>query len=66
MSSSRFHLPLCPEDTEESTLGCRHTNHEICGKWMLAGTCAFARTDGVCLSPPKSWPRQYLKLKGQQ
>jgi nitrite reductase/ring-hydroxylating ferredoxin subunit len=24
--------------------------------------CAFARDDGMCLAPPKSWARQFAKL----
>ena len=25
--------------------------------------CAFVRADGICLAPPMSWKKQFLKLK---
>ncbi len=57
-----YHEPLHPEDSEAQTVGCRHTNAEICGKNELPNVCAFVRGDGMCLAPPRSWPRQYHKL----
>jgi hypothetical protein len=61
----RFHLPLEPADTEDTTLGCRHTNPDICGKHSLATVCAFVRGDGTCLAPPSTWRRQFRKLLGE-
>ena len=58
-----FHQPLHPEDTETQTLGCRHTNPIICSRHSLPTVCAFVRDDKMCLAPPKSWPKQYAKLK---
>ena len=58
----RFHEPLEDLDTDQQTVGCRHTNPDICAKHSMASVCAFVRSDGTCLSPPKSWPRQYAKL----
>ena len=58
----RFHQPVCPGDTPEQTVGCRHTNPDICSKHSLMGVCAFVRKDNICLEPPKSWPNQYKKL----
>ena len=58
-----FHAPLRPEDSEKQTLGCRHTNPDICAKNRMPGKCAFVRDDNICLAPPSSWPKQYRKLK---
>ena len=44
------------------TEGCRHTNPPICAKNGMAGVCAFARQDGICLRPPLTWPKQFRKL----
>jgi len=60
-----FHEPLRLEDSEQQTQGCRHTNPDICAKNRIPGKCAFVRSDKLCLSPPKSWPKQYRKLKSQ-
>jgi hypothetical protein len=62
--ADRFHLSLQTGDTENETVGCRHTNPDACAKHSLAGICAFVRGDGICREPAKSWPRQYRKLKG--
>lgn len=60
-----FRAPLNKEDTPEKTLGCRAANPDIC---KLNGTsfCAFCRTDGMCAQPPKTWPKQYEKLKAEE
>ncbi len=55
--------PLHPKDTVKQTIGCRHTQPEVCGKNSMPKVCAFVRQDGMCLSPPKSWPMQFKKLK---
>ena len=60
-----FHAPLNPQDTESETLGCRHTNPDICAKNRLENVCAFVREDGVCLSPPRSWSKQFAKLRSK-
>lgn len=60
--SSVFRAPLRPRDTEKQTVGCRYTNPDICAKHSLPSVCAFVREDGICLSPPKSWPKQYRHL----
>lgn len=59
----RFHAALRPGDTAEVTLGCRHTNPDICRNNAMAGICAFVRPDGMCHSPPRSWPVQFKKLQ---
>lgn len=61
-----FKSPLHPEDTEESTLGCRATNPDICKNYMLQGVCAFCSEDKMCKSPSKAWKKQFNKLKEQQ
>jgi len=58
-----FHLPLHPSDTPSSTVGCRHTNPNICAKNDMSAICAFAREDNMCLAPPASWKKQYEKLR---
>lgn len=58
-----FNQPLRPGDTEKQTVGCRHTNPDICAKNRLPGKCAFVRNDKMCLAPPSSWLKQYRKLK---
>lgn len=60
---NRHHLPLELGDTESRTVGCRHTNPDICAKHSLEAVCAFARSDGICVAPPASWPKQFRKLK---
>lgn len=59
-----FQAPLNPKDAATETEGCRHTNPGICANNSLSNVCAFVREDGMCLKPPKSWPKQYKLLKG--
>lgn len=59
-----FHSPLQPGDTDTQTVGCRHTKPDICAKHSLQNVCAFVREDGMCMSPPASWAKQYKKLLG--
>jgi hypothetical protein len=61
-SSSRYHEPLHPEDSETQTFGCRHASPHTCAKHSLRGVCAFVREDRLCLSPRRSWPQQYRRL----
>ena len=63
---SVFWQPLAPGDTSTETIGCRHTNPDICGKNGLYAVCAFIRDDGMCLQPPRSWAKQYQKLLEQK
>jgi hypothetical protein len=58
-----FHAPLNTLDSETQTIGCRHTNPDICAKNALPKVCALARADKMCLAPPVSWPKQFQKLK---
>jgi len=58
----RFHDPLVVGDTVKQTIGCRHTNPAICAKNAMTSVCAFVRADGICLAPPASWPKQFVKL----
>ena len=60
--AKRVYEPLHDADTAKQTVGCRHTNPEICAKNALPTVCAFARNDGMCLSPPMSWSKQFEKL----
>lgn len=60
--AKRFHEPLATGDGAERTVGCRHTNPQICAKHSMPTVCAFARADGMCLAPPVTWTKQYKKL----
>lgn len=60
--AQRFHDPLGVDDTPERTVGCRHTNPDICKKNGMPDVCALVRADGMCLAPPASWAKQYEKL----
>ena len=62
-NKNHFHDPLNSKDTEQQTVGCRHTQPDICAKHSLPKVCAFVREDGMCLAPPMSWAKQYKKLK---
>lgn len=65
-TNSAFHAPLHPLDTVERTFGCRHTNSIICSRNSMPDVCAFVREDGICLAPPRSWPKQFVKLQEKQ
>jgi len=58
-----FHAPLNPKDTEKQTVGCRHTNPDICAKNGIPKVCALVRADKTCYAPPMTWPKQFQKLK---
>ena len=58
----KFSAPLQPGDSELQTIGCRHTNPDICGSNGLAAVCAFVKSDGICTKPSNAWKKQYNKL----
>ena len=62
-NAAAFHAPLNPLDTEKQTVGCRHTQPDICAKNGLPKVCALVRADKTCYAPPTSWPKQFQKLK---
>jgi hypothetical protein len=55
--------PLSEQDTLLKTLGCRHSNSDICKNNSTEGQCAFVRSDGMCLTPPRSWKKIFDELK---
>ncbi|WP_101908557.1 hypothetical protein [Marasmitruncus massiliensis] len=57
-----FNSPLKTNDTPFQTIGCRHTNPDICGSNGLANICAFSREDGICRKPSSAWKKQFAKL----
>jgi len=65
-NAKAFHAPLHQLDTEIQTYGCRHTSPDICFRHCMPHVCAFAREDNICLSPPKSWPKQFQRLKREK
>ena len=64
--AQKFHAPLQEGDTLDSTVGCRHTSPVICRNNGLPDKCAFVRPDGMCLLPPRSWPKQFERLTEQR
>ena len=62
-NAKAHHAPLHDDDTVEQTFGCRHTAPNHCAKNSLQNVCAFVRSDNICLAPPRSWPKQFDKLK---
>ena len=54
--------PLMVGETEKSTIGCRHSNPNICAKNRLVGVCAFVNKDNHCNAPPLSWKKLYKTL----
>ena len=58
-----FHDPIVKGDSETQTVGCRKYSPDACGNNALFGKCAFTRKDGMCLLPPRSWKKQYARLR---
>jgi hypothetical protein len=54
--------PLHPLESLTQTIGCRHSDPEICRNNSTPKKCAFVRTDKACFMPPKSWPRLFAEL----
>ena len=61
-----FNKPLNILNTQEQTYGCRATNPDICKNNGLVNICAFESADCICKRPPKSWKKQFIKLKEKQ
>lgn len=57
-----FSAPINKGDTETTTMGCRHTNSEICGNNGIPGVCAFVSDDGICKKPSRAWKKKYNQL----
>ena len=57
--------PLSEFDTEFQTLGCRHSNPDICKNNSTEGKCAFVREDNMCLLVPRSWKKIFEELKAK-
>ena len=55
--------PLHPEDNPQQTYGCRHSNADSCKCMNLAETCAFVRSDKICVKPPNRWKKTFEQLK---
>ena len=54
---------LHPMETQTQMFGCRLFNPDACVKNSLRQVCAFVREDGLCQSPPRTWPRLFQTLK---
>jgi len=65
-NSKAYHAPLHDLDTVTQTFGCRHSNPDNCAKAEMMNVCAFVREDGMCLSPPKSWGKQFKRLSEEK
>ena len=57
-----FDAPLKEGENEYITIGCRHTNPNICASAYLENICAFVRKDGTCLNPGRGWKKKYVEL----
>jgi len=55
--------PLSEFDSVEKTLGCRHSNPNICKNNSTPNKCAFVRMDQMCLLPPRSWKAIFKELE---
>lgn len=55
--------PLTNLDSETQTVGCRHSNPNICRNHSTEEKCAFVRNDRLCLLPPRSWKAIWEELK---
>jgi hypothetical protein len=62
----RHDRPLTDGETELITIGCRHSNPDICAKHSMPDVCAFVTKDCKCYSPPASWKKLYARLKSSK
>ena len=62
----RSGAPLQPGDRADRTVGCRQSQPSCCGRNFLPSVCAFARPDGICLAPPRSWKKQFAVLSQRE
>lgn len=60
-----FDKPLQLDDSDKQTIGCRHTNPDICAKNSMPGKCALTSKTNICLTPPRSWAKKYWQLKSE-
>lgn len=58
--------PLSVFDSELQTLGCRHSTPDICRNNATPDKCAFVRADGICILPPRSWPRIFAEVSRRE
>ncbi len=64
-NNNTFDTPLQEGDSEIQTVGCRHTNPNICSKNSMYEKCAFTSQNNICLNPPSSWRKKFEKLKAE-
>ena len=55
--------PLSSADTATKTFGCRHSNPDICKNNSTPDKCSFVRDDMMCLTPPRSWEKLFIRLR---
>lgn len=58
--------PLQEDETDSLTIGCRHSNPDICAKHSMPGICAFVSSDNRCYAPPASWKGLYQRLLNEK
>ena len=61
-SKNNHKRPLLDGETETVTIGCRHSNPDICAKHSMSGVCAFVEKENLCHAPPASWKKLYKQL----
>jgi hypothetical protein len=54
--------PLKNGESRILTIGCRHSNPNICRKNGQEDVCALVRADNICKSPPSSWAKLFEEL----
>jgi len=64
MTNSRndHNRPLIEGESEAITIGCRHSNPDICSRHSIKGVCAFVSKDNYCNKPPVTWKKLYKQL----
>ena len=60
--NTNYKRPLMSGETESLTIGCRHSNPNICRKNGQENVCALFRADNICTSPPSSWVKRFEEL----
>lgn len=60
-----FSAPINEGDTELTTMGCRHTNPDICKNNGIQNICAFVSDDHICKRPSRAWKKKYIQLSSE-
>jgi hypothetical protein len=64
--NKNYKEPLKKGETNLLTIGCRHSNPDICRKNGQDDVCALVRKDNICTSPPRTWAKLFEELNKQK